>query len=182
MSRDKGNVAEREVAQLARAWWRRLEPDCDFVRTPLSGGWGGPQLRAEFQASGDLMTTAERWPFGVEVKRREGWTEERLRAGKPSPVWEWWLQTQRAATEMRKEPMLWIRKNRQPWRVMLRQAYCRNVGFGWTPDIYFSLEQLAGINYGPRDALPVVYLADHVLAQDPRLFAPPTGSRRRRTA
>ncbi|MDP6719756.1 MAG: hypothetical protein QGF59_13935, partial [Pirellulaceae bacterium] len=122
-SRGKGNAAEREVAKLVQQWWHKLESGCRFVRTPLSGGWGGPSLRAEFRASGDLMTTAKQWPFGVEVKRREGWSMRNLRQAKASPVWKWWEQTQDAAAEMDAEPMLWFRKNRMPWYVMFRSGY-----------------------------------------------------------
>lgn len=120
MSRQKGNEAERDVAKLLEAWWQTYEPDARFVRTPLSGGWGGPTLRGDFGAAGDLMTTSKEFPFAVEVKRREGWTWERLLVGKPSPVWDWWRQAQDQADEMKKIPTLWIRKNREKvWRVML---------------------------------------------------------------
>ncbi|MCH7846220.1 MAG: DUF91 domain-containing protein [Acidobacteria bacterium] len=70
MSRNKGNKGEREVVKMLQPWWQKIERSCAFVRTPVSGGWGGPSLRSEFRASGDLMTTAKLWPFAVEVKRR----------------------------------------------------------------------------------------------------------------
>lgn len=121
--RAKGSVAEREVAALCQAWWEKHEPGCRFVRTPLSGGWGGPDVRAGFRASGDLMTTAKQFPFAVEVKRREGWGWKALLAGKLSPVWDWWRQAIRQADEMNAEPMLWLKHNREPWSLMLRAAY-----------------------------------------------------------
>src|SRR4051812_33410532 len=99
-SRAKGNVAEREVAGLLKVWWLPVEPDAEFIRTPLSGGWGGPKLRGEFRASGDLMTTAKRFPFVVEVKRREAWVMKNVLKGQPSPVWGWWRQAQVAALEL----------------------------------------------------------------------------------
>lgn len=128
MSRQKGNAAEREVAKIIEHWWQPFEPEAHFVRTPLSGGWGGPSLRGTFGAAGDLMTTSKTFPFAVEVKRREGWTWGRLLKGKPSPVWDWWLQAQVQGEEMQKIPMLWLRKNREPaWHIMLP---------AWTLDVW----------------------------------------------
>jgi len=119
-SRSKGSSAEREVAKLLEPWWQTYDPDARFVKTPLSGGWGGPTLRGNFGAAGDLMTTSKEFPFAVEVKRREGWTWERLLAGKPSPVWDWWWQAQGQADEMCKVPTLWLRKNRENnWSIIL---------------------------------------------------------------
>ena len=118
-SKRKGSAAEIEVARLLQDWWRRLEPGCEFVRTPGSGGWGKPSVRSGFRASGDLMTTAQQFPFVVEVKRREQWNLERFHAGKPSPVHEWFRQAERQASEMLAIPMLWIRHSREPWRVVL---------------------------------------------------------------
>jgi hypothetical protein len=118
-SRNKGNVAEREVAALIQDWWQQIEPGCLFCRTPSSGGWQGPQLREAFKASGDLMCTAERFPFAVEVKRREGWCWRNVERGMPSPVWGWLAQAKTAADEMGKQPMLWFRKSREGWRVMM---------------------------------------------------------------
>jgi hypothetical protein len=121
--RAKGKVGEREVARLLQAWWAQLEPDCIFVSTPLSGGWGGPQHRAGFNASGDLMTTAARFPFCVEVKRREAVDIRRLwlttKAHEKSPVHKWWAQTVKAALEVKLTPMLVFRKNRGQWWVAL---------------------------------------------------------------
>jgi hypothetical protein len=118
-SRTKGSVAEREVAITLQMWWRRVEPSCQFVRTPLSGGWGNATVRGDFRASGDIMTTAAKFPFCVEIKRREKWSLDRLLTGATSPVWAWWAQSCRAAAEQSATPMLWLRRNREPWRVML---------------------------------------------------------------
>lgn len=123
MSREKGSCGEREVAKLLEPWWRKVEPECVFVRTPLSGGWGGKDLRAGFKASGDLMTTAEKFPFTVEVKRREAWKLDRLLEGKASPVWGWWRQAIVQGEEMQVTPMLWLRQNRKPWLVMLPEDF-----------------------------------------------------------
>ena len=44
-SRQKGCVAEREVAALLERWWSQLEPGCRFVRTPSSGNPSVPDRR-----------------------------------------------------------------------------------------------------------------------------------------
>lgn len=121
LGRAKGSKAEIDVAKRFKAWWSPLEPS-EFVRTPLSGGWGGKDLRAGFRASGDIMTTAPRFPFTVEVKRREGWAWKPLIAGKKSPVWGWWEQAVGQAKEMGGIPLLIFRKNREEWNLMLPHA------------------------------------------------------------
>ncbi len=118
-SRNKGNVAEREVAALIQTWWRQLEPECQVCRTPSSGGWGTPELRGSFRVAGDLATDAKKFPFAIEVKRRERWHLGNFVTGKPSPVWGWWSQCQVAAAEMNAIPMLWVRRSREPWIVVL---------------------------------------------------------------
>lgn len=118
--RQKGNTAEREVARMIQTWWAgSMDAKAKFVRTPLSGGWGTAQVRTEFRASGDLMTTSYTWPWCVEIKRREGWKLSNVISGEKSPIWEWWAQTTKAAEEAVAEPMLWFRKNQEPWFVML---------------------------------------------------------------
>lgn len=116
--RQKGNSAERELAKKLQNWWEPFEK-AEFVRTPLSGGWGGKDLRAGFRASGDIMTTSERWPFSVEVKRREGWAWKPFLNGKKSPVWGYWRQAAAQAKEMGGIPLLFFRRNREPWHVLL---------------------------------------------------------------
>lgn len=118
-SREKGSSAEREVAGLLKDWWRQIEPDCVFVKTPLSGGWGSPGLRAGFRASGDICTTAIKFPFTVESKRREKWSLEQFLKGSRSPIWGWWSQSNTQAEEMQAWPMLWFRRNNERWRVMI---------------------------------------------------------------
>jgi len=139
--RQKGAAAEREVATKLQEWWRHLEPTCRFVRTPGSGGWGaGAVVRKEFKTSGDLMTTALHFPFCIEVKRREGWSDavlfetrlvnlrgERLQS--ESPVWGWWVQAQAAAREQGAVPLLAFRRSHEPWRVILPIAWWRGKGF-----------------------------------------------------
>lgn len=114
--RRKGAEGERETAELLQKWWSRLEPGCIFKRTPLSGGWASPEARAGFKTSGDVITTAERWPWCVEIKRREGWSFDSLIAGHArSPVYGWWEQARTAAREIGAAPLLLFRQSRQPW-------------------------------------------------------------------
>lgn len=115
----KGARGEIQVAKLLATWWAPIEPDARFKRTPLSGGWGDADTRGGFKVAGDICTTASRWPFTVEVKRREGWTFGTFASGKRSPVWGWWRQCIEQAGEEERIPMLWVRKNRQPWLVLL---------------------------------------------------------------
>lgn len=118
-SRNKGSKAEIEVAKKFEVWWSTVEPGSRFVRTPLSGGWGGKDIRAGFRASGDLMTTAKQFPFTIEVKRREGWAWSTLLAGRKCPVWGWWNQAIGQAKEQGGIPLLIFRKNREDWSLML---------------------------------------------------------------
>lgn len=128
--RAKGKIAEREVAAMVAAWWAAVEPGCEFRSTPSSGGWATPQLRGHFKVAGDLTTTAKRWPFTVEVKRREAWNFANVSRGKASPVWSWWRQACKAADEESRVPILFLRKNsRTPeWFVILPA-----LGFDWVP-------------------------------------------------
>ena len=175
-SRAKGVSAEREVARLIEAWWSQAEPGCRFVRTPQSGGWHGSEVRAAFRASGDLMTTAQRFPFCIEVKRRESWSERELRAGRASPVWAWWQQTCDAANELHAAPMMWFRASRRPWWVMtslLHPAFpehspARRLGHVMPWDSY---EWPAACP--SSTSWPVVFEASDLLALDPRSTALP---------
>lgn len=121
-SREKGARAEREVAALLVGWWCRREPGTRFVRSPGSGGWATADVRAEFRASGDLMTTAAEFPWSVEVKRRERFVLSRVAEGRQSPVWRWWWQACGAAHEAGVRPMLWLRASRAPWVVVLSDS------------------------------------------------------------
>ena len=166
-SRAKGRRAEREVAALLAEWWGILEPKCEFKPTPLSGGWGGrdggAHVRAHFKASGDLMTTAGEFPYTVEVKHRESWSMANLVAGKRTPPWDWWIQSQRQATEEGGVPLLWFKKNRYPWLIALPQGA---LGAG-DPDLFIPKHTLIenGVDYGPE--LPVFMFADRLLAMAP---------------
>lgn len=178
-SRQKGNVAELEVAKLIEAWWQPASPGCKFVRTPLSGGWGGPQVRAGFKASGDLMTTAQNFPFVVEVKRREAWSWATFSKGQRSPVWGWWRQACEAAEEQGGMPMLWFRQNRRrSFDRPLRKGGIRVLGDEW--NVLVEDNNLFDGSCVPwdRDSLlkhgvlvhPICFSAEHVLASDPKML------------
>lgn len=169
-SRGKGAKGERAVAAQLEAWWRAVEPSARFVRTPGSGGWGKPEHRADLRASGDLSTTATRFPWVVEVKHREEWSLLRLVSGMPSPVWSWWRQAQVAAEEMGMEPLLVFRKNREPWRAMLSEE-------AWGVRRYFNVEdlvtwreeELERVDYGT--VFPCFTLLDRLLEKRASAFA-----------
>lgn len=165
MSNLKGNGGENEVAKLIKPWWRTFEPDCQFVRTPKSGGWmHGPG----FDMCGDLMSNARYWPFSVEVKRQEGWSVRELFKGRASPVWGWWRQCQRDAEKTEREPMLWFRKNYRPWFVIIRRDYATSVAGLRAPDVVWQRRLNLRVDC---QEIPVLYLGANVLAHDPRIFA-----------
>ena len=166
-SRAKGVRGERKVVEVLTEWWGKIEPEAQFARTPGSGGWATPQLRAGFRASGDICTTSQFFPFAVEVKHREAWTLNRLIVGGKSPVWKWWKQTVKSAGEMQSIPMLWFSKARAPWFVMLPDVYGRaafghsEIDIGWGGEL-----PVAGHIH------PVVVMADRLLETHPaRLHA-----------
>ena len=164
-SKAKGAAAELEVRNLVQAWWRQLEPECVFARTPSSGGWSAPSMRGEFKVAGDLTTTAQHWPFTVEVKRREGWSERELKAGRRSPVWSWWGQVMVASEEEGRTPMLWFRRSHTPWLVMLPQSYVNAIAPAFPIVCCWSIQ---AFNFTVH---PIVVRATDVLAFDPRTFA-----------
>ncbi len=126
-SKTKGSVGEIEVRDLLREWWSPVEPETKIVRTPASGGWNAS---AEFAASGDLMVSpGSAFPFSVEVKRREGWSPVNLFAGRASPVWQWWAQACRDAEKIGRRPLLWVRRSRAEWIVVVSREDAERVGF-----------------------------------------------------
>lgn len=114
-SRGKGKKGEREVAKLIEPWWQKLEAGCRFVSTPQSGGWQAPEVRSSMKMCGDLCTTAKRFPFCIEVKRRERFGWKAVFEGRRSPVWTWWKQCCDAAKLQGDVPLLLFRKNKEPW-------------------------------------------------------------------
>ncbi len=175
----KGQRAEREVAKICECWWRRLYKTAHFTRTPISGGWSIPDIRGHFRACGDIMTTSEKWPFTVEVKRRENWSVGRLFEGRASPVWKWWIQAQRQADEEGGVPMLWFKRNPErpgkqafPWCVMLPGDYCDQMKLGLRPDVMWgeSLLLEREVDFGRR--LPVLFFSDRLESISPKRIKP----------
>jgi len=180
-SRAKGKRGEREVAALLRAWWSQYEPDAQFASTPGSGGWSTAKMREEFRATGDICTTAQRFPFAIEVKYRQGWSLRNFEHGFASPVWGWWAQAVREAKEAKAEPMLWVRKNLEPardergrlvkqdaqWIILVR----RMAALEWNARAH---NQMCIPWYvwdrPPCDPEPVGYLHRMLLEQPPNLF------------
>jgi hypothetical protein len=174
--RRKGNSAELEVARMVEFWWLQLSleqqasPDghpCEFIRTPSSGGWATRRVRGNYRVAGDIGTTSDSWPFTVEVKRRERWTLRTLVKGQSSPVWSWWQQCATASEEESGIPMLWLRRNKMPWMVLLPEDVAGPILGITNSDIYWpdretvALHQTTGIH-------PIGYLADKLVKSDPR--------------
>ncbi len=79
-------------------------------------------MRGDMKIAGDLMTNSEIFPFTTEVKLREKWVLQRLLDGKKSPIWGWYEQCCKAAKEENKIPMLWFRKNREEWWILVPES------------------------------------------------------------
>jgi len=175
--RQKGSRGERDVAHIIKEWWRKHEGACEFIRTPLSGGWAhDSKAAAHFKASGDLMTTAKDFPFCVEVKWREGWSVSYLLDGKATPAWEWWRQAIAAAKRQDDIPMMWLRKNRIhgrrepfPWLVWIPEELADRCVLD-RPDIRWDVRtlKLNSVDYG--GILPVAYDFQRFTVMDPVRF------------
>ncbi len=102
------------------------------------------------------------------LERRENWCLGNVIAGVPSPVWGWWHQCITAAREMRAEPLLWFRKSRSGWYVMLR----RDFALDRIPTLVHRWRgpELLRVNFV---SVPVLTTADALLASDPARFARP---------
>lgn len=170
-SRAKGRRGEMMALQLIRGWWKEIEPEAEFARTPLSGGWQGrgsrgQSLRGEMRMSGDLMTTSRHFPFSVEVKNNPSWTIKRVLEGKSSVVWDWWQQCQTAAKESGLVPMLWIKRWREQWKVMLPYRYAIEIPIQ-PPFAVWSERDLWDVQYG--EILPILFDGRVVLSVNPAL-------------
>lgn len=173
--RRKGNAAELQVAADCQFWWRRLSlqeqatPDgeeCEFIRTPQSGGWSTRRVRGNYRVAGDISATSGSWPFTVEVKRREKWTLTTLVAGRPSPVWGWWEQCCKAANEELGIPMLWLRRNKMPWMVLLPEDIAAPILGVANSDIYWPDRQLIA-RHQTTGFHPIGYLGEKLVKSNP---------------
>lgn len=146
-SKQKGARGELQAVAFLQEWWRRLEPEARFVRTPRSGGWG-VHAGAGFKARGDVMfdpSTCRLFPFSVEVKWRKVITQaaiEHFFVGQASPIHGYWVQCCDAATSDGLEPLLLFRGDRMPWRAC----------------------------YRTRQRSRTIVLVDHLVTLDPALF------------
>lgn len=163
MANSKGKRGEYQVRDLLTAWWQRFEPDASFVRTPLSGGW---HASGEFDVAGDLLTTSSRFPFSVEVKWREAWALKNVLEGRPSPVWGWWQQCVRDAEKTDRVPMLFFKRSRGPWMILLPQTFEVPI----EPDVVWSGTCMWTFHKFEK-CWPRLFLAKRFLETDPSLFA-----------
>jgi len=167
----KGPKGENEVVKLLSRWWSQFELDVQFKRTPKSGGWGNSEVRGDMKVAGDICTTSQRWPFTVEVKRRESWTFGAFSEGRLSPVWKWWRQCINAAAEEDRIPLLWARKNRRPWIVLApeRLLVPLLVAYDIEPDVVF---QKLSSRVDDGDIRPVCITGEKFLQIPPKVWVP----------
>lgn len=117
-SKTKGATFEARIAKLFSAYY-----GCSVRRTPGSGGWA---TTGSFGPKGDLVFSAKKVPYHVELKKQEGWELTDLLSGKRSAdktstmsIEKWWKQTTRDCSA-KKVPMLIFAKNHVPPLLMLR--------------------------------------------------------------
>lgn len=108
-SRSKGKRGERALAKVFSEWW-----GTEFTSTPLSGGFGTKKFRDDWNASGDLVTPDDSFPFCVECKNAEGWHLEQLFTSPECLLVKWWRQSVNE-TPFGKIPLLVFKRNRHPW-------------------------------------------------------------------
>lgn len=168
MPGQKGNGGEREVSKLLQGWWQTEFPGITFARTPQSGGWVKNQSTQGFNLYGDVISTDPNFPFSVEVKRDESWNLAQLQKRCPtSPLWDWWLQCQADAAKSNKLPLLFFRKNRQPWYVWIPFDLRHSINERLTDDLsyktlrpvqIFTQDQLCSVQYGKfRPSMVLAY-------------------------
>lgn len=98
----KGNSFERHVARQLEKWWGYGK----FERTPSSGGWSNKGSREEFNACGDIVTTADDFLFTVECKNSENWVLDDLIHSDGNSKLHKWLKQAVEETPDGKIPML----------------------------------------------------------------------------
>lgn len=99
-SRRKGANFERKLAKELKKWW---PGDCDFKRTPMSGG---SALKDGFDMAGDICTNAPDFPYHIEAKNAPGsFTGLHNFFSEKSVVWKWLKQASDDCPD-NKTPML----------------------------------------------------------------------------
>ena len=100
-----------------------------------------------------------------------------LVAGRATPVWDWWVQSQRQSEEEGEIAMLWFRKNNFPWMVALPPSSLPLVQVApgtWSvveADLHIPASMLDanGVPYGAE--VPSFILGERLLKVDPKQFA-----------
>jgi hypothetical protein len=167
-SHRKGAVGELEVRDLLQGWWTAVEPATKFNRAPLSGGW---HAASDQQTAGDLLVTpGSRFPWSVEVKRRESWEPSRFVRGFASPAWAWWQQAIRDAATIGLTPMLWARRSGGNWIVVVPYAQAAAIPGAPAPRFHWNARALATTR--GVDVAPVGYWASDFLGSFPGIWIP----------
>lgn len=119
----KGNKNERKLAAEFKEWWGKGE----WARTPLSGGWSSKSVREGFRTCGDIITTAEDFPFCVEGKHQEGWELIQLLSNPNSILYKFWDQAVEQ-TPSGLIPLLVVHRNYRESLVITRESvFCGTV-------------------------------------------------------
>lgn len=165
-SHRKGAVGELEVRDLLKDWWARAEPKTQFNRAPLSGGW---HAASDQQTAGDLLVTpGSKWPWSIEVKRRESWAPARFVAGFASPAWGWWEQACRDAATIGLQPMLWARRSKGNWIVVVARDLVTATAGAPAPRFHWQDRQVR--EQRGVEIVPVGYWAADFFSVDPRIW------------
>ena len=168
-SHRKGATGELEVRNYLQEWWSNAEPATKFNRAPLSGGW---HAASDQQTAGDLLVTpGSKFPWSVEVKRRENWSPKHFIEGFASPVWTWWAQSIRDAATIGQHPMLWARRSMGNWFVLIPRAQVTQTAGAPAPQFRWA-EHMLVVRYG-IEVMPFGYFADDLLKTDPKIWIPP---------
>lgn len=135
-SKNKGNKAERGVAQALSEW-----ADIKFIRTPSSGG---AFHLSGLKVFGDIIPADPqdmvRFPFTVEVKSYKGIDFEAPLLGQNTNWKDWWNQVDQDAERSGKLPIVFMRRNLMP----KGEHYCI---LSW--DVFDTLDELKAFRH-PR--------------------------------
>lgn len=169
----KGSRAELQVRDILQPWWRQAEPGAAFDRTPGSGSWG---KHREHDAKGDLVTTLpkggkSKFPFCIEVKWRKTWFPLRFCTGLATTAWVWWKQCYEDAEAAGKRPMMFVRRDKGNWYVVLDAAHVAELKLP-TPNAAVARRTLDSNGLDHVRYLPAVYEISRFLEIDPKVFLP----------